>query len=303
MGVIKTLRATLRHPLNQGHPLRTVQRYLTWQFGARLAPGPIVVPWVNGARILVRHGEHGLTGNIYCGLEDFVDMSYVLHTLSDRDMFVDVGANAGSYTVLACASRGARGIAIEPVPTTFARLIENTRINSIEGRVRCLNVGVSDKPGALRFSCDEDCENHVVLESKINRDAGQASIIETEVRTLDSILNLEADSPSLIKIDVEGFEKPVLDGAAETLARDSLHSLIVEMNGSGTRYGYEEADIYRLLNKYDFVPCRYDPAERRLEELDAGVSETRNVLFVRNRARVASLLCDAPPYVVAGVEI
>lgn len=56
--------------------------------------------WIEGARLMVRNGMTGATGNIYCGLHEFTDMSFVLHLLRPDDLFVDVGANIGSYTVL-----------------------------------------------------------------------------------------------------------------------------------------------------------------------------------------------------------
>ena len=44
---------------------------------------------------------HGVTGNVYCGLHDFAEMSFMLHLLRAGDLFADIGANVGSYTVLA----------------------------------------------------------------------------------------------------------------------------------------------------------------------------------------------------------
>jgi hypothetical protein len=66
-------------------------------------------------------------------------MAYVLHTLTPDDFFVDVGANVGSYTVLACAVRGAKGYCFEPVPTTYRRLLDNLRLNDLTSRVVSLN--------------------------------------------------------------------------------------------------------------------------------------------------------------------
>jgi hypothetical protein len=57
-----------------------------------------------------------LTGNLYAGLHEFSEMGFLLHLLRQNDLFVDVGANLGSYTVLASAVCQARNIAFEPVP-------------------------------------------------------------------------------------------------------------------------------------------------------------------------------------------
>ena len=71
----------------------------------------------------MRHGETGLTGNLYAGLHEFADMAFVMHALRPTDLFVDIGANAGSYTILACAVAKARGCAFEPLPSTYRRLV------------------------------------------------------------------------------------------------------------------------------------------------------------------------------------
>ena len=64
-----------------------------------------------------------MTGNIYCGLVEFADMAFVLHVLRAGDLFVDIGANAGAYTLLASSVAGAKTTCFEPAPATYARLL------------------------------------------------------------------------------------------------------------------------------------------------------------------------------------
>jgi len=111
-----TLSFLRNHPLSQGRQLQTLRRFVAWQIGARLVPGPVACPFANGSWLLVRPGMTGATGNLYVGLHEFTDMAFVLHLLRSADLFVDVGANIGSYTVLAAAGAGAtcRAIASEP---------------------------------------------------------------------------------------------------------------------------------------------------------------------------------------------
>lgn len=101
----------VRHPLSSKHPLRALIRYADWQMRSRLK-GEIVFEWVAGSRLIVRRGMTGATGNIYCGLHEYRDMAFLLHLLRADDLFVDIGANIGSYTILASAVCGARAITI-----------------------------------------------------------------------------------------------------------------------------------------------------------------------------------------------
>ena len=67
----------------------------------------------------------GATGNIYAGLHEFADMAFTLHFLRPDDLFMDVGANVGSYTLLASGVCKARTISFEPYPETMAALRRN----------------------------------------------------------------------------------------------------------------------------------------------------------------------------------
>jgi FkbM family methyltransferase len=264
----------ISHPLNQNHKIEAIIRFLRWQIGSRIVPGEIVYHWINGTKFIVRPGETGLTGNIYCGLHEFADMAYVLHVLNPDELFIDIGANVGSYTILACGAKKAYGYCFEPVPSTFERLLENIRINDLTDRV-ALNIGLADREGELTFTDNEDTANHVILD-----DSSSTNAIKVQVSTLDRII--QDRHPQLIKIDVEGFETLVLDGATETLKNPHLHSVIMELNGSGNKYGFREEDILEKMNDYDFQAYSYDPFSREIALLDSVINSTGNILFIRN---------------------
>ena len=296
MSLVRTLRFVTGHPLNRRRRWASLVGFARRQIGARLVPGRVVFDWVNGSRFFVGPGETGLTGNVYCGLHEFADMAYVLHVTSPEDLFVDVGANVGSYTLLACAANGARGICFEPVPATYRRLSDNIRLNDIGGRVRALNIGLSDKPGELRFTSDENCLDHVLADGESSEKA-----ITVPVTTLDSALG--AESPAVIKIDVEGFETSVIEGASRTLESPSLHSVIMELNGSGGRYGFSEDGILAAMLAHGFSTYAYEPFTRKLLPLHGKNNGSGNTLFIRNLPMVESRLARARRVKVAGVEI
>lgn len=293
MSLLRLLDLVLHHPVNAGQARAALSRLVRWQVTSRLAPGPVLVDWVEGARFLARRGETGLTGNIYTGLHEFPDMAYVLHVLRPDDLFVDVGANAGSYTLLACAARGARGIAFEPVPRTYQRLLDNLRLNQLGERVAALNMGAGNEDGELAFTAGEDTMNHALA-------AGEtaAAAVTVPVMRLDTALRSMA--PALLKIDVEGFEQPVLEGARATLADPALHSVIMELNGSGARYGFDEAHLLQLMLDAGFGTYAYDPATRQLANLGGRNRAEGNTLFVRDLPRVTELLRSAPAFTVYG---
>lgn len=295
MSLFKVLRFITAHPLNRDRKLEAIQRFAKWQLGTRLIAGAVVVDWVNGSRFLLRRGETGLSGNLYTGLHEFADMGFLLHALRDGDLFIDVGANVGSYTILACAAIGSRCYAFEPVPNSYARLLENIRLNSAQDRVTCLNVAVGAQAGRVACTTDSDTMNHVIAASEACQ-----HIVDVEVTTLDSALADE--SPTILKIDVEGYEASVLQGAQRTLSNPSLQAIIIELNGSGRRYGVDEAQIAETLFGHGFQTYAYNLLRRVLSNLERKIFSAGNTLFIRDESVVGARLRSAPRVSVLGTQ-
>lgn len=93
----------------------------------------------------------GASGNLYCGLHEFEDVGFLIHYLRPDDLFLDIGANVGTYTVMAAGVTGSSVLAFEPIPTTYARLLSNLRVNSLNSRVVALNIGLGAESGCLVF--------------------------------------------------------------------------------------------------------------------------------------------------------
>lgn len=295
MSHFNTLKFITNHPINRNQKLSSLVRFAKWQIASRLAPGAIVFDWINGSKFLVKTGETGLTGNIYTGLHEFPDMGYLLHFLREEDFFVDVGANVGSYSILACSAIGARGIAFEPVPSTFNRLIENLRLNHLEKKVTCINKGAGAQQGIITFTSDTDTTNHALAEDEHCDNA-----VNVEVIPLDTILY--GESPALIKIDVEGYETPVIEGAQEILRKQSTHSVIMELNGSGNRYGYDESKIFDMMFDFNFKTYSYNPMDRTLNNLAGRNPNSGNTLFIRDKSFVEDRLKTAPIISIYGCQ-
>ena len=99
-----------------------------------------------------------------------------------------------------------------------------------------------------------------------------------QVDTLDRVI--KEINPCLIKIDVEGYETEVLKGADVTLKNPSLMALIVELNGSGRRYGFSDNDIHQKLLNYGFNTYKFDPFSRSLFSVE--VSHNQNIIYIRD---------------------
>jgi FkbM family methyltransferase len=137
--------------------------------------------------------------------------------LRDGDLFLDVGANLGYHSLLA-AAQGARVYAFEPVPRLLDKLAANVALNGFQERVRIAPRALSDQEGTstLYVASRLDDGSHSLLPGV---EAESVQPIDVRTVTLDGYLAAACESvPTLIKIDVEGCEALVLDGAARTLA-------------------------------------------------------------------------------------
>jgi FkbM family methyltransferase len=206
------------------------------------------------------------------GLELFRDYC------SAGDMVVDVGANVGEVSIIMSQQVGAAGrvVAFEPSPRIYRYLQGNLALNRC-ANVTTRNVALAAKPGQLMLSDDRrDDMNHLVT----------AGGVTVECSTID--LELTGDGPlALLKIDVEGAELFVLQGAMRWLARTECVNC--EMWESHfRRYGYGMADLIGFLADRGFETFVIDGA-RRLRPVDAAFADPGGHELVAVRARDAFL--------------
>lgn len=293
--VFSTLRFITSHPLTQRDLTRGIGRFVAWQIGSRLVPGPVVFEFVTPARLYAQPGLTAATGNLYVGLQEFEEMAFTLHFLRPGDLFADVGANLGAYAILGSVVAGAECVAFEPLESAYAWLLRNIAMNGVSDKVMPIQAAVGAAAETVAMTTGLDTVNHVLKAD----DATHADATQVCVTTLDTTLTLYA--PTLIKIDVEGYETAVIDGAAKTLSNDQCRGLIVELNGSGTRYGYDETKLRARLEAMGFESVKYLPFERRLVERKK--FSPSNVIFVRDKNWVAQRLRDAPRFHCRGTSV
>lgn len=151
---------------------------------------------------------------------------------------VDVGANTGFYTMLACAANPeSRVIAFEPVPRVYAKLCEHIRLNGWESRCDLRCEAVSDTVGTTKFHVPlGDVPTSASLHLEGFRGI-RGILMDVPTTTLD--LALGTQPVDLVKIDVEGFEDKVLEGMQRVLA-SSAPTLVVECLPDGPFQRVEE---------------------------------------------------------------
>lgn len=279
-----------KHPLNANHKLQALTNFVKWQIATRILKKKVIVPWVEDSMFISGFGETGLTGNLYAGFMEYEDMIFLLHALQPNETFVDVGANIGAYTILASKVVKSNSIAFEPLPATAEKLKDQIQINRINAAVDIRNMGVGDKEGSLFFTNNNDTVNKVSLAGEVE------NTTMVKVSTLDN--ELAKDNQYFFKIDVEGFEYNVIEGATAILSNNNVSAIIIELNGSGEEFGHSNEDIHKKLLSFGFFAVAYEPQTRNLTELKSYNLNGGNTIYVKDVALISKRCKSAPKRVV-----
>jgi FkbM family methyltransferase len=198
------------------------------------SPGSREVELLWGQTITV-FPDHLGRALIIGGIVDLPLTESIHRLLDPGGLAVDVGANVGYVTNLMATRLGKAGrvIAFEPHPAVFELLERNvTRWNDDAsiGNVEARRLAVSKEPGRGRLSGGGETNVHMGLASLRNgAETGGASDFDVELATLDDLLGEKR--LDLIKIDVEGHEPEVLEGAQRLIAERRIRDVVFEDHG------------------------------------------------------------------------
>lgn len=206
--------------------------------------------------------------------------------LPEGGAFLDVGAHAGYFSLLAANRVGPSGrvFAIEPNPRTYATLQQHLARNGVSN-VHAVMGGLSNAPGsiALHMPPSELDYNATVLPR------ADWTRVEVPARTLDDcVREWRIDRIDLMKIDVEGAEPLVLGGGASALTRGVVRHAMIEINGPRlTEGGSGPGTVGEMLREMGFSPARL--SRRRATPLpwdtfDIDPAHETDCLFVHRSA-------------------
>ena len=181
---------------------------------------------------------------------------YFMSLLKPGSVVFDIGANVGYYSLIAAPLVGSEGriYAFEPVSHQFGRLKDNASRNGF-CQILPYKLALSDKPGEAVIHLDNEFNTGAAS----LRPPGPKNILDEIVTcvTLDDFVESEAlERLDVIKIDVEGYEVPVLDGGRKTLER--FHPvLLVEVREDIQRLaGFSRQELFDWLVARNYLPFR-----------------------------------------------
>lgn len=243
----------LCHPANKRRRGRVLGLYLAWQLWERLVRRPWTIRLGDAHRLRLYPHSCSAALVLYLRMPEYEEMAFVRAYLRPGDLFVDVGANVGVYSLWAAETEAVSVLAFEPSSLAYRRALENVELNDLHDRVRLLNKAVGAEPTFVHLTLGLDAVNQVVT---ADVEAVGTGVEVVEQTTLDGEV-ASRSVPAIIKIDVEGLELDVLRGARGVLARHRP-ALIIEANDVD---GLTDllAEIGYALWSYDPVPGLLSP--------------------------------------------
>lgn len=160
------------------------------------------------------------------------------------DVFIDVGAHVGKYTLQVARIVEDDGlvIAIEPHPENYQALLKGIQLNGFKNII-ALNVAAWNKECKIKLFIHDAAVHH---STKIDLGLGQ---IEVQARTIDQVIDeLDVKRVNWVKIDVEGAEVEVLRGLKKTLASHNPR-LIIEVQRKNLKNVLKFMENYKYMVK------------------------------------------------------
>jgi FkbM family methyltransferase len=199
---------------------RGIFRHLQWQIRKALDLFPVELA-ISDSRIVASHRRCGVSALVNSqGLYDFNNMSLLKFLLGKGGTFFDVGANIGSYSLVASEQNPALVVAFEPHPVTFGLLADNISLNHRNNTV-LVQAAVGESDGYCLLSNEPGSALNRVVSREMQ------SAVNVPCRRLDSFCRTTGLKPDFIKIDTEGFELSVLRSLGDYLAQIKI--ILLEM--------------------------------------------------------------------------
>ncbi len=266
------------HPLNRNHFFATGLRLLWWKCNQLFFHVPAIVEFADSIVCICSPKSSYGSLIIYTKWPEYNEMKFLSDTLTSSSVFVDVGAGLGDYSLLAASKiKTGKIISFEPNERVFAELQANLRLNNLEKEVLSFPYAVSDTNGFIQFDATAVSElGHIKFDDSVSE-----SLPKIKAVTLDAFLKSHSiRNIDMLKIDVEGAESFVFEGAAKLLQSKRIKTILFELNPGSENFNRSRRYTLDLLSRFGY--SFYVATEEQLQPITVteilSTSTTQNII-------------------------
>ena len=215
----------------------------------------------------------------FFGMYDISGINFIKSILKKDDIFIDIGANVGCFSLIASELVGENGSvhAFEPVKYVADRLEYNLSLNNIEN-VSIVRKAVFDKVTTLDLFVSS--QENLGMSSILRHDTESGESEKVSAIDLDSYISDEKiNKVKLIKIDIEGAEIFALEGMKESLKKFKPH-LLIEVSNQVLKHETDRNKIFDLMKDLEYKRYGIDE-EGSLVDINANEDSFTNFVFTQ----------------------
>lgn len=247
--VLINLRKLLKNPSLERNKLSFILKLIFWKINKHFLNISFIYSFYKSLKIVLEPSSSYGALTFYTNLADYYEMHFLLKTLKNQDVFIDIGSNIGIYSLLASTKiTSGRIFAFEPNPSIFNKLKTNLQLNNV---TNCMPIEriVSNTNEKKMFMINSISElSKIVINNKANK-----SIIKiSSVKLDDFVVENNIQNIKLLKIDVEGAEGLVFEGAKNILKSHLVSNILFELNPVANEFGISSTIIFNQLTNFGY---------------------------------------------------
>jgi FkbM family methyltransferase len=289
--ILRRLKQFLRRKDVKTNMAAAVIKRLKWRIHWLTSSQPFQTTFLDRFKVCIpKSGSASLI--YYQGLSEPDTAQFFIDFIKPGMVIFDIGAHIGEYTLLSAKMTGETGQvhAFEPQEAMFKILETNVKANNLLNvSINC--AAVSDQMGEMEFEVFN--EPSVSSLKKQGVSSKDAKIIKVLTTSIDMYWNQKKTPINLVKVDVEGAEKFVFEGAKALLdlPSDSAPVWIFEYAPRAYHsFGYSKNDLLQLLEKYEYKIYK-SCAHGKLKVFDPSIPSSGiiNLVATKNPSSLAYL--------------
>ena len=197
-----------------------------------------------------------------------------LSSFKQTDIFWDVGANIGLYSIFAAVNIGCKVLAFEPENQNYAQLNKNIHFNKVNELVTGYCIGISDETAITKINLSRIAAGY----SGHSIDINSTSVFSQGclVHSIDTLIEMGLPCPTKLKIDIDGLEPLVLKGCEKNIR--NIDSILIEIDQNNKSH----LNMINTLKKYGF-DYDEDQIERTARPKGDRFENVREYIFNRSK--------------------